>query len=284
MSESAPIPGLFIDPLTTQPTDVPMLSPSTADLIIGKSPLHAWHHKWGGEEPEYTEATDIGTIAHSLILGGADIVPVEADSWRTNAAKAQRDAARAEGKLPILVSKLEEVKDLVDHVSAYFLEHEISLAGAREATVIWKERNLDVWCKGKLDHWLAPGILDLKFVANAHPAACGKSAINYGYDIQAAAYTSAVETIFPELAGRVRFLFVFVETAAPYAITVGRPGGVMRALGQAKWLRACETWKRCLAEYGTAKPWPGYAEGVVELDAPKWAIDNEAAIQDLEIL
>lgn len=274
-------PGLYAEWV-----DGALLSPSTAHEIVSRSPLHGWFSKFGGAPQEYTDATDLGQLAHALILGGAEIVQVDAKDWRTKAAQEARDAARAQFKIPVLTHKLQEVSKLVEYVGAFLRERDLALSGLSEQSAVWKERGLDVWCHGRLDHWLEDSatIIDLKFVSNASPGAAARQCINLGYDLKAAAYTSAIEHIFPDLAGRVRFLWLFAEVDPPYALTLARPGGVMRALGQAKWMRACETWKRCLADYGTEKPWPSYTSEVVDLLAPEWAMKQEVEVGEaLEI-
>src|SRR3989304_4859845 len=57
--------------------------------------------------PEATEQTDLGTLAHALLLEQDDsrLVVVEADDWRTKAARLARDEARAARKRPDGVSQ-----------------------------------------------------------------------------------------------------------------------------------------------------------------------------------
>lgn len=76
-------------------TKEPALSASIAKLLISHSPLHAWtaHPMLNPNFERAEEAKfDVGTAAHELLLRGNDIVHiVEADSWRTNAAKDARE-------------------------------------------------------------------------------------------------------------------------------------------------------------------------------------------------
>src|SRR3954471_5458063 len=61
--------------------------------------------KWERENPPPPKRQfDFGHAAHKLVLGvGPELVGVDAPDWRTNAAKAQRDEARARGAVPLLV-------------------------------------------------------------------------------------------------------------------------------------------------------------------------------------
>lgn len=116
-------------------------------------------------------------------------------------------------------------------------------------------------------------ITDLKKARSAHPQRAERSIESYGYDIQRAAYISAVEAVFPELVGRVQYRWVFVEAEAPYAPTPGEATGELRELGEMRWQRAVDTWARCMRD----DHWPAYvAPGVTaRLSALPWAVARE---------
>src|SRR5690606_29585641 len=107
------------DTYYADPCPEPSLSQSIAHVLLAKSPLHAWlqHPRLGGKARAATKAMDEGSLVHALLLGQDDqIVEVDADSWRTNAAKEQRDAARAEGKIPVLAGELDDVRTAVNAI------------------------------------------------------------------------------------------------------------------------------------------------------------------------
>ena len=83
--------------------------------------------------------------------------------------------------------------------------------------------------------------------------------------------TSAIEKLMPHLAGRVRFVFLFVELTAPYAVTPLVPSGALRQLGDLRWKRACETWARCLK----TNTWPGHVTEITRVEAMPWALTKE---------
>lgn len=253
------------------------LHQSIASVLVNRSPLHAWYKAFRREEEEWDEAKNLGTLCHKLLLGGRDIVVVEAKDWRTNAAKEARDAALADGKIPVLTQKLAIAHALKDKVLDELTARGIKLSGESEKTVQWTSPG-GVKCEGTLDHWIEKSatILDLKFTGmSAAPESVARLMVNMGADIQAAAYTQAMATLHPELAGRIKFLFIYIEVEAPHALSVVRPGGAMRHLGESKWSRACELWAKYLAEYGTEKPWPGYSTEIVDVDPPAWAMSAD---------
>ena len=131
-----------------------------------------------------------------------------------------------------------------------------------------------VHCSGVLDGLLLGDshytILDLKKTASAHPKDIQRSVIRYGYDIQYGAYVDAVETQYPELAGRGKFYFVFYEATPPYCVTVAELDGGMRILGTSKWERAKRIWRECM-ESGY---WPDYTDKIVRIEAKPYDLEE----------
>jgi hypothetical protein len=256
------------------------LSASIATTLITRSPLHAWqqHPRFGGRGKAPTRAMDIGTVAHELVLGkgkGFEVLPF--DDYRTKAAQSARDAARAAGRTPILAEEFDAAQALAERLRHQLAERGILLDGASEVAFEWTEASESgpVLCRGMADHLRAAGtratIIDLKFCESAAPPSVERSAENFGYAIQAAAYTRALAAWRPALAGRVEFLFVFAEKEPPHAVNVCAPSGAFREIGERRWLRAVETWGRCLK----AQHWPSYGDTVNQLHPPAWALARE---------
>ena len=231
---------------------IPRLHQSIAKILVTQSPLHGWHQAFHPEPEDFSEMLNRGTLCHALLLGGSEIVEVDANDWRTNAAKSQREEALAAGKIPVLKAKLVEARNLAEFVKAELFKRDLTMIGKSELTAIWETGN-GVKCQGRLDHFRLDiaTIYDFKFCRSANPEMIGRMMFDYAYDIQYAAYTQAIEKIHPELCGKVKFVFVFIETDAPNAITLASPSGLMRSLGQSRWNRACEIWDFCLGRFGT---------------------------------
>lgn len=268
------------------PCDVPSLSQSIAHKLINESPRHAWsaHPKLGNLDRKETAAMDRGSLVHKLVLGeGGEIAVIDSDDWRTKAAREARDMAREARQIPVLARDLADAQAAADEIARQLAERGVALTGDSEVAALWTETatdGTDVQCRGMLDHFAAPIIYDLKTCRSAHPRELERHAIAYGYHIQAEAYRRAVAAIQPALAGRVDFVWLFVQLDPLPVVTVARPSGTMRELGERQWRRAVDVWARCLRE----DRWPGYAEGVVEIEAPTWALaqDYESTFEDNE--
>jgi len=75
----------------------PGFSASRAKVVHASSPAHALVYT------DPTPAMDAGSAFHALLLNnGPQVQVVEARDWRTDAARAQRDAAHKAGRVPLL--------------------------------------------------------------------------------------------------------------------------------------------------------------------------------------
>lgn len=264
------------------PCPTPSLSASLAHTIVSKSPAHAWlqHPRLGGVPNEPTKATDKGTLVHALLLGdGPPISVIVADNYRTKDAQEARDQAYETGAIPVLEREVDEAVTVVRAIGWRLDDLGIVLSGQSELKLAWDyttDSGAVVACRSMVDHLRVDEavVYDLKTARSAQPAACGRSSAEHGYPIQAACYTHAVGCLVPDLVGRVRCEFIFAETEPPFAVTVARPDGMMMDLGYAQWERAAQTWADCLR----TNVWPGYADRVVPLSVPAWALQEEALI------
>jgi hypothetical protein len=266
------------------PCDVPSLSQSIAHTLVARSPFHAWrqHPRLGGKPKTPNGSMDFGSVVHALLLGvGKEYVVLRAadgtefEDLKTKAAQRARDEARAAGKVPILAETERDALALAAVLRERLADFGVELSGRSELSVFWHEKAKDgtlVPCRGRLDHWREDiaTIYDLKIVKSGHPKACQSHLVGFGGDIQAAAYVSAMSRVYPELAGRLRFVFLFCETETG-TVTPAIRGASLRDLGNRRWRRAVETWARCMK---TAE-WPAYVRATTPIEAPQWALYAE---------
>lgn len=259
--------------------ETPTLNASTAKELIQSSPLHAWqfHPRLGGSERESSDALENGSLIHALLLGaGREVVGIDAKDWRTNAAKEAREAARAEGKIPVLASKLTRAESTVAVLKRRIADAGVQFDGQSEITGVWRSAG-DVLCRCRFDHLpAAPSqIVELKTCESAHPDAIRRSIEMFGYDLAAAAYVEALEAIRPEVAGEVTYRWIFVECDAPHAVTIVERAPSMIELGHRRWSRAVGIWKTCLA----SSKWPSYTTGIIDMEASEFAIKRETEVE-----
>ncbi len=263
------------------PLERPSLNASVATELIQKSAKHAWqiHPRLGGKPKEQTPEMTDGTLYHALLLGsGLDRIAVlDVKDWRTNAAKDARDTAFAQGKTIIKLSDFELAMEAAEKIAKRIREFGIPLDANPEMKVAWSENTEDgeVLCRGMLDQSFvrASGeatIYELKMIRSADAKTVQRHVLDYGYDIQEAAYREALAALFPETRGRTDFVFVFCETDPPYEVRPARLTAEFLARGWAQWKRAVRTWARCLK----TGVWPGYVDGIDVVDVPPWALGD----------
>lgn len=265
------------DPATT-----PSLSSTIANILCTQSPIHAWaaHPRLN---PDYKQAEadhfDIGTCAHALLLEGVEKVEVvEAKDWRTNAAKEQRDTARAEGRVALLAAQWDDVQAMVtaariqlDGIAA--TPKLLAEDGQPEQTLLWEEDG--VYCRARPD-WLHDNhkaIDDYKTTGRtANPTAWTRTLFNVGYDIQAAFYLRGLHALTGIDA---EWRWIVQETQPPYALSVVALTPAALELANDKVEYAIRRWRDCL-ESGI---WPGYPTDICYAEVPSW---NEYAWMEKE--
>lgn len=255
------------------PSDPPSLSASIAKLLCNASPLHAWtcHPKLN---PDYRrvadEKFDLGTVVHQVFLEGqAAVELIDADDYRTNAAKEARDAARAEGKVPLLAKQWDPVLEMVTALRERVRDHQadppLFRDGKPEVTLVWEEAG-GVVCRSRLD-WLRDDRLavdDLKCTSrSANPRSWSRTIFGLGYDIQAEFYCRGVHQLTGE---RPEFRLCVVETSPPYAVSVLSLAPDTQTLARKKVDYALELWAKCLYR----DEWPGYEPRVAYAELPAW--------------
>ena len=199
------------------PCPTPSLSASIAKKLISGSPLHAWmaHPKNPmAEKWEPKNRMQIGKAVHAAVFGGAGLSVIDADSYRTKAAKEARDEALEDGLIPILEKDLEAVEAMADVCRQRFEDLYGGPKYHAERVALWQCPRTGGWRRSMLDSSAleAPIIVDLKTTGAAvDDESVIKRIFADGHHIQAAAYEEAMETLNPEWEGRVQFYFQYQE-------------------------------------------------------------------------
>jgi hypothetical protein len=189
-----------------------------------------------------------------------DVLPY--DAYRSNEAKAARDASLRAKRIPIIESKWAEYAETGQAMLKSIQAGGVSFkGGSAQQTILWESEGVE--CKAVLDYLTITAndytIDDLKCVDDASPDAIARAVTNYGWDIQAAAYVEAVESKYPHLAGRGRYRLVPVEKDAPFAANPREFSGAFQTIGNMKWQKAKSIWGPCLKNNN----WPGYPAGTI---------------------
>lgn len=275
-------PGLHIEFPEAQyhadPCPEPSASRSILKLIHERTPKHAFfgHPRLNPDyEKKDDSKFDLGSACHATLLKrGRNIVEVAAQDWRTDKAKSVRDAARAANKIPLLTEQVERVDAMNTAILAQlpdfglerlfnpdFGQPEVMavsvdpVGGYTRILIDWLEKDLTIWDLKTTDVALSPETI-------------GRHMSGMGYEWQDATYKRVLETLYPELAGRVKFNFLFVEAKPPHIILPVRLPNDAIAKGKANVEAAMRKWAECKK----SGKWPGFSGDIQTAEYPPWSI------------
>lgn len=268
LCKTAPTAGVYTMPEAEYFAN-PALSCSGAKLLL--PPSCPAKYKFALTHPQPPrDVFDFGHAAHKLVLGeGAEIGIVIADDWRSKAARDQRDEYRAKGVTPMLHGDYQRAQAMADAVLTDPIAGPLFTNGKPEQSIKWTDERTGTPLRARVD-WLPDAggemtIVDLKTCRSADPNSISRAMVTYGYALQAAWYTTAIEAIHP--LARVRFAFVFVEKQEPHLITVAMPDALALQLGREQMREAIDIYRKCQAN----DRWPSYADEAVVVSLPAWA-------------
>ena len=263
------------------------LSSGMAHHILTQSPLHAWiDSPWNpNREDDSNKTSDIGTVAHDVLLeGGTGIIeridpndyPAEKTGaiptgWTNKAIRAARDAARVTGKIPLFPADVDAVTAMVASARAYIADSELAGVfdiGAAEQTAIWQDGA--TLCKARPD-WLNNDIcLHVKTTKRSvAPYSFERMAINMGYDMSIAFYARGIE--------RPNHLILAIEQDPPYACKLFGLSNAQADISARKVERAINTWAACMK----AGKFPAYDGTVHYIEPTPWDMAKaEQAVQE----
>jgi hypothetical protein len=250
------------------------LSSTGARTLIRDCPAQ---FMWDRDNPPEKREFDIGNAAHLLVLQPdryeAAIFRVDAGDYRTKDARAQRDGARENGRIPLTRAEAEMVDAMRNAIFTHPVAGKAFANGHTEQSIFWRDSEFGIWCRTRPDFLPAHRryLVDLKTATSADPEDFTRAVLTYGYHQQAAWYMDGVEAVTgtrPE-----RFAFVVVSKKPPYFVTVCWLDDEMIGWGQVLNRRAKGLFAWCL-HYRT---WPAYRPEITgppaafTISMPDWA-------------
>lgn len=271
-------PGVYFDMSAEEyhmdPAPVPSLNQSLIPLLLRRSPRHAAyaHPRLNpyGPASQSSLTQYLGESVHRMALGrGREISAIRYPDYISSSAREARDAAIANGRIPVLERELVKARDM-----AVILREQIQEACeghpySTEVVVIWVEQTIHgpIYCRSQVDVWCPALRLALDPKALRIPAtaeAFGRTAIDSGYDLQAVMYPRGLEKALPDGGGKVRFANLVVENFPPHGSQAFEPDESTRYIAERQVAEAMELFARCLY----ARDWPGYPKGIRPYTTP----------------
>lgn len=245
-------PGFYHDvPEADYHADRETLSQSGAKLILKAPALF----RYGQDNPEHSDAFDYGTAAHGLVLGiGAPTEVLDFPNWTTKAAREARDAARVEGKTPLLKADWLKVCTMADVLAEHTLAMRLLSKGEPEVSAYAPDEESGVMRRCRFD-WLGTSTLtDYKTAASVNPVdLAGRygSIKKWGYDQQAAWYLDVARALGHAAKA---FAFIFQMKEPPHLVTVATIDEDDLWDARQRNAQALATYAECIA----TGQWPGF--------------------------
>jgi exodeoxyribonuclease VIII len=111
---------------------------------------------------------------------------INANDFRTTAARQERDAALAQGKSVLLTSELAHVEEMVQTYNKNPLVKQYITGGKAEESIFWVDTDTGELCKCRPDYMTDDYIVDVKTTEDLDKFE--RSVFRYNYHVQAAHY------------------------------------------------------------------------------------------------
>ena len=243
-------------------------------MLLEKSPRHFWHKYLSGmaKKNKSTESMDLGSAFHTLLLEPGKFNQ-EFAVWSkvnrtTKAGKELWSKFNEEhsNKIILTTDQYEQVLEMVNNVK----QHEIVLTllddSVFEQSIFWTDKETGLQFKCRPDIWSSKMAVDLKTTKDASSHLIQRSAVGFGYYLQAGMIYEACRVIEKPIE---MFVHLFCEKEEPYLpyVYLMKENALKHGIEQFNEL------KRKLSDCLSSDKWP--LPPVMELDVPRYAIKNK---------
>jgi len=237
--------------------------------------LRSPDHFKNGDEKDQTRSMVLGSALHMACLE-PDIFY---DTYRLLRSSENRmtseykQAKKDFGEEFVLVKpEIEKIEGMARnlHKSAIY-EYLDNDCCAKELSGFAIDPETGLMCRHRFDAIIDGIAIDLKTTTDARKPAFEKKILNFGYHIQAAFYADQHKWITGEEIKK--FIFVAIETSAPYAVKIYELEQDSMEVGRKKYRQALNEYAECKA----SDTWPSYDNQEIEtIGIPQWALEKDA--------
>jgi hypothetical protein len=138
--------------------------------------------------------------------------------------------------------------------------------GFSEVSVYWTEKESGARCKARFDKWQPRmnAIVDVKTCEDITDEGIAKAITNYFYFIQEGHYINAALAAATKF--EPRFVFIFLETQAPFEVRVGELPIEIRRHAQELIKPLYKLYQNCVSK----NEWPGYEKKLETFQLSSW--------------
>jgi hypothetical protein len=224
-----------------------------------------------------TDAMRAGRLIHAAVLEAwsfdARYQRTDLDRRGTKAWQEEEAAAASEGRQLVKAAEWDQAAAIRDAVMAHPTARELLAPGLEpEASVFWRDEATGLLCRARADGLRRADrvVVDVKTTLDASPDEFARGAGKWKHHWQEAFYRAGLASA-PGGFVADRFVFIAVERDAPNLIGLYELSPSAVAQGEREVMAALREYAEC----ERTGIWPGYAEQVVMLDLPAWAMEEE---------
>jgi exodeoxyribonuclease VIII len=243
-------------------------------ILLDKSPYHYWYEIYSGlsEKRESTPAMNIGSAFHTLLLepelfSTEFAVAPKIDRRTTKGKEEYQLFMEANGSKTLLTDdQYAKASVMASHVKQHEIVTTLLDEAKFEQSIFWTDKETGIQFKTRPDIWSSKMVVDLKTTNDASAHSFMRSALNYGYYLQAGMAFEACKAIGLPFE---MFVILAAEKEAPYvpAVLIMDQEALQFGIDQ------FQSYKKRLKACLDNDKWPGYP--VQELSIPKFAKINE---------
>lgn len=244
-------------------------------MLLDKSPYHYWYETMSGlaEKQEPTPSMIVGSAFHTLLLEPAKFLSEYAVApkidRRTTKGKEQWEdfLLLSEGKTILTDDQFVKTNKMVELVSKHEIVSTLLNDAVFEKSIFWTDEETGLQFKSRPDIWASKMVIDLKTTNNANLFSFSRSALEYGYYLQAGMAFEACKSLGKPID---MFVILACEKDEPHVPAVY----IMKEEALKFGIEQFNAYKRKLKACLDSNKWEGYL--VQELGVPKFAtINNE---------
>jgi exodeoxyribonuclease VIII len=213
----------------------------------------------------------LGSMVDCLIFTPADFhsrfTVVENLDRRTKEGKALVAHAEAQNKAIVDIDTHRQACNIRQAIQACRTAQKLLSGKAYQRALVWTDQATGVRCKALLDS-VIPGLCVCDLKTTAHGAGWRefqRTVAGFHYHMQAAFYVDGWQACAGEA---LPYTFIVAEAAAPHGVAVYRLDDAAIECGRRLYQHCLRMWAECR----TSGQWPGYADELVTLELPKWAL------------
>lgn len=229
-----------------------------------------------------SDAMEIGAMAHCALLEPGrfrdEYARLSDCDRRTKAGLAEWDAVLADGRTPVHADDYDAAVAIVTGIRRNRTASKIlSCPGLREASMVWRDSETGVLCKGRIDLY-APGVVigDVKTTRNAARREFSRTIAQRGYHRQAAMYIDGYATLAGET---LDLTLVVAENEAPYCCAVYHLDEQAIELGRREYRDVLGRFK---AAHASGTLYDGYGHEMTAVGVPDWAVRSSIVAERID--